>query len=537
MQWGGGVIPRAVCPPRPLVLTGSCDVRTTLLSKHHVPDDDTLNPATHQSWLADIARADTTIDTPRHLFWGGIDPDADDSPTVDFTLLTRERDEPELGDESTEAVELAQVIPLRPEVNTDATPETSDLPVEAVEATGTEGADAEVLPGQTRGRRKLRRPVLMGAAALACVLTVLIGTSSAQSKHVALVIDGQTRYVDTRADTVTAVLASAGLNVGAHDSLAPAGSAAISDGSTIVLNHGQQSTVPVGGQAEQTGTTTTRADAVAPQAPAQAAGPVAGTTTAVAAVAAPAPARYTVSVGVGGAVATTTSTSATTVRALLAERKIIVGPLDVVTPGLATAIKAGQKITIDRVAQTKATAVAALGQPADTKVQDASLDQGTTTIAQQGNQGAQLVTYQVTTRNGVAVAKKEISRITTKAAQATVIHVGTKAPDPGSQGEAAVAAANFTYDGDEVFTHDTTFGVNWDGLANCESTHNPKAVNANPSAGLPTYGLFQFDIPTWESVGGSGNPMDASPSEQLMRAKLLYQQRGLEPWACAYAAQ
>jgi hypothetical protein len=62
-------------------------------------------------------------------------------------------------------------------------------------------------------------------------------------------------------------------------------------------------------------------------------------------------------------------------------------------------------------------------------------------------------------------------------------------------------------------------------------------VNANPSAGYPTYGLFQFDLPTWGTVGGSGNPVDASPQEQLMRAKLLYQQRGLEPWACAYAAR
>jgi hypothetical protein len=48
--------------------------------------------------------------------------------------------------------------------------------------------------------------------------------------------------------------------------------------------------------------------------------------------------------------------------------------------------------------------------------------------------------------------------------------------------------------------------------------------------------MFQFDLPTWASVGGSGNPIDASPQEQLMRAKLLYQSRGLEPWACRDAA-
>ena len=101
------------------------------------------------------------------------------------------------------------------------------------------------------------------------------------------------------------------------------------------------------------------------------------------------------------------------------------------------------------------------------------------------------------------------------------VHVGSK--------------ASYEVRGSRVFFNDTEFGVNWDGLAFCESTNNPNAVN-NPSGFLSTYGLFQFDQPTWESVGGSGNPGDASPEEQLSRAKQLYQKRGLEPWLCAPAA-
>ena len=163
-----------------------------------------------------------------------------------------------------------------------------------------------------------------------------------------------------------------------------------------------------------------------------------------------------------------------------------------------------------------------LPQPAAKSVNDPSILSGTSKVVQQGRAGRQLITYTVTTVNGKQTAKRESGRKTVAAPVGTITHVGTK--------------TTFTYVGDEVFTNDTSFGVNWDGLANCESTHNPKAVNANPSAGLPTYGLFQFDIPTWATVGGSGNPMDASPQEQLMRAKLLYQQRGLEPWACRDAA-
>ena len=113
-------------------------------------------------------------------------------------------------------------------------------------------------------------------------------------------------------------------------------------------------------------------------------------------------------------------------------------------------------------------------------------------------------------------------------------------PDHGYRADPESGARRFqvhaaTSSGSRVFFHDTEFGVNWDGLAYCESTNNPNAVN-NPSGYLSTYGLFQFDLPTWASVGGSGNPGDASPEEQLVRAKLLYQSRGLEPWLCGYAA-
>jgi soluble lytic murein transglycosylase-like protein len=64
-------------------------------------------------------------------------------------------------------------------------------------------------------------------------------------------------------------------------------------------------------------------------------------------------------------------------------------------------------------------------------------------------------------------------------------------------------------------------------LAKCESGGNPRAVN---SAGY--YGLYQFSLSTWHSVGGSGNPIDASPAEQLMRAKILYQKGGAGQWGC-----
>ena len=69
-------------------------------------------------------------------------------------------------------------------------------------------------------------------------------------------------------------------------------------------------------------------------------------------------------------------------------------------------------------------------------------------------------------------------------------------------------------------------GLNWSGLAACESGGNASAVD--PSG---TYhGLYQFDAGTWQSVGGSGVASQASAEEQTMRAQMLYEQRGSAPW-------
>jgi soluble lytic murein transglycosylase-like protein len=62
-------------------------------------------------------------------------------------------------------------------------------------------------------------------------------------------------------------------------------------------------------------------------------------------------------------------------------------------------------------------------------------------------------------------------------------------------------------------------------IAACESGGDPTAVNA---AGY--YGKYQFDMGTWASVGGSGNPAQAPEAEQDYRASLLYSRAGSSPW-------
>jgi soluble lytic murein transglycosylase-like protein len=65
-----------------------------------------------------------------------------------------------------------------------------------------------------------------------------------------------------------------------------------------------------------------------------------------------------------------------------------------------------------------------------------------------------------------------------------------------------------------------------DAIAACESGGDPTAVDSSG-----TYrGKYQFDLGTWASVGGSGDPAAAPEAEQDYRAALLMSQAGSSPW-------
>jgi hypothetical protein len=66
-------------------------------------------------------------------------------------------------------------------------------------------------------------------------------------------------------------------------------------------------------------------------------------------------------------------------------------------------------------------------------------------------------------------------------------------------------------------------------IRNCES-HD----NYSDDTGNGYYGAYQFSLPTWLGVGGSGLPSAAAPAIQDALAYKLYQRDGFSPWpACA----
>jgi hypothetical protein len=63
-------------------------------------------------------------------------------------------------------------------------------------------------------------------------------------------------------------------------------------------------------------------------------------------------------------------------------------------------------------------------------------------------------------------------------------------------------------------------------IAQCESHGDPQAIGG----GGAYRGKYQFDMGTWASVGGQGDPAAASEAEQDKRAAILYSRTGPSQW-------
>src|SRR5262249_33921547 len=134
----------------------------------------------------------------------------------------------------------------------------------------------------------------------------------------------------------------------------------------------------------------------------------------------------------------------------------------------------GETISIMRITGT--TEVKQVSIPYTvTKQSDPSSYVGSTTVVTPGQDGVAQVTYALQIINGVKQPPKEISRTVVKQPVTEVDKVGTKALPTN------VSA------------------LNWAALAQCESGGDPHAVD--PSGTY--YGLYQFSVSTWESLGAS----------------------------------
>ncbi|HEY4991494.1 MAG TPA: transglycosylase family protein, partial [Nakamurella sp.] len=399
--------------------------------------------------------------------------------------------------------------------------------------------------------------VLVGIATLVLALVAGAGIVAAAHKTVTVTVDGQHQEVGTMAGSVDGALDSAGLTVSEHDTVAPAVDTAISDGSQIVVERGRLLTLTIDGQTRQVWTTATTVEQALTE---LGQNPVAFQLSAdrtreipVDGLAVTADTLYSASISDGGAAATAVQTPAKTVGDFLTAQGLVLGAEDAVHPGLAAPLSNGLVIEVTRIATSTVTEDVDVPQPADQQVDDSSLDAGTTTVTQQGAPGKDSVTYQVTTTNGTQTAKNEIARTAVTPAQASIVAVGTKqsvsssarnsasssGSSAGSNSGGSSSSNNSSASTDSGSSSSAapassgSSGVNWDGIANCESTNN-----WSTNTGNGYYGGLQFDLGTWASAGGdayASRPDLASKDQQIAVAENLYASRGTSPWACGGA--
>jgi uncharacterized protein YabE (DUF348 family) len=348
----------------------------------------------------------------------------------------------------------------------------------------------------------------------AVVLLGLVGGTLAfylAQKSVTLTVDGQVRHVGTYADTVGEVLDDEGLEPAAHDVLLPAADDAVRDGDTVVLNRARPLQLTVDGVSRQVYVTALsvdealgqlgfRADDLVLSASRSERLPLRGM-------------ELTIStpkeiVLVSDGQQRVVTTTAATAGELLAEQGIALSQTDKTSLYLNQGLLNRMRLQVYRVQVNEISETTAV--PADkVETPDPEAFVGQRKVTTPGSDGQKVTRYRVTVVDGVETGREVIDSSVTVPPVTEQASVGTK-PRPTNS--------------------PTADGLNWAALAKCESGGNPRAVNSRGGY----YGLYQFSLSTWASVGGSGNPIDASPDEQTYRAQLLYKKAGAGQWTCGF---
>ncbi|MFJ6721072.1 ubiquitin-like domain-containing protein [Streptomyces sp. NPDC091259] len=404
----------------------------------------------------------------------------------------------------------------RPETGPTVRPPTAPGPSETGRRRRGESPPADPAPAPAGTGRRRAAPAPAGPdqwrriVPQALVVAFLAGGTTAfvaADKTVRLTVDGVPRTLHTFAGGVDDLLAAEHLGVGPHDLVAPGRETALEDGEEVVVRYGRPLHLTLDGQRRQVWTTARTVDGALRQLGVRAEGAYlsAARTTAVPR------AGLTLTVRTERGVTfmadgreTTIRTNAATVAEALGQAGITLQGQDTTSVPPDSFPRDGQTVTVLRITGTREVREERI--PFETeKAQDDSLFVGTELVERAGRPGARRVTYSLRTVNGVQEKPRRIADEVVRQPVTQLVKVGTK-PLPAS-----VAGAD---------------DLDWDALAQCESGGRPSATDASGTYG----GLYQFDVTTWQSLGGSGRPQDAPGPEQTYRAKKLYVQRGATPW-------
>lgn len=379
--------------------------------------------------------------------------------------------------------------------------------------------------GEVHARRPLRRrPWIVGTTAVALALGgVGVAIATDAHKTVSLDVDGKVVDVDTWAGSVGNLLDELGIETGTRDVVAPAASASLADGGTVVVRYGREVTVSDGEGAESVWTTALDASEVLDTLEQREADIhlVASRSSARAEIGVRLPLDEAVQVLVEGEVLPVAA-GVSSVDAALAAAGVELGELDEVLVAdraadgstLAEGETGVLTVVVRRVEVSEKSSTKKIAHETETiKDSDRYTDQATI-VRTAGKDGVRTTVHRVRTVDGDVVEREKISeKVTTKPVTEVKV-VGTKkrpvTRTPSSSGDQGKAPS----------------GTVWERLAQCESGGRPNAVSASGRY----HGLYQFSVSTWRSVGGKGLPSQASAAEQTKRAKILQARSGWGQW-------
>ncbi|WP_372593605.1 transglycosylase family protein [Actinotalea sp.] len=362
-------------------------------------------------------------------------------------------------------------------------------------------------------RRRTRLP--LPVAALAAALVLAGGTVAVAEAHktIELDVDGEVIAYSTFTSSVQGVLDAQEITIGSHDEVTPSVDSVLDDGDVIVVRHGRQISVVVDGTEKTVWTTALAADEALSTLTARGSDVrlLASRSASGGRAALPLPLAVSGSVDVVADGETTTVDGVQDLDDALDEAGLTLGEEDRIGVALSSAGRV--TVTVQRVVTAEEVSVTEV--PFETVTEKtSSLTSGVQRTSTAGVVGELTTTYLVVRVDGAEESRVEIDATVTREPVSKVVQVGT-APAP-----TATASSSST----------TVSGDVWAALAQCESGGNPTIVSSN---GL-YYGLYQFSLPTWQAMGGSGLPSQASAAEQTQRAQALQARSGWGQWpACS----
>lgn len=188
-----------------------------------------------------------------------------------------------------------------------------------------------------------------------------------------------------------------------------------------------------------------------------------------------------------------------TVGDLLREKNVKTLEGDTIHPSLDTPITENIQIFIVRNGKQIVTVEEPIAPPVETRP-DATLEIGKVTVVEPGVPGKRVVTYEIDTKNGKEVARKELQSLVAQEPKKRIVISGAKRTGFEGGFEAALAR-----------------------LRSCEGSYTSATGNGY-------YGAYQFDVRTWNNFGGYPNAAAAPPIVQDQKAQETYQRRGWQPW-------